>query len=412
MSAPSRRTFLRNSAGSMGAIALTPGFEWLSPRPLQSAVSVGLIGVGRQGRAILGELKKFDDKLQVAALCDVDESRLKSGARRAQEAQSFANHAELLEQDGIDAVIVATPTYLHRQIAVDALAAGKHVYCEAPLAHSIEDASAIAKAARDSKSLFQTGMQARSNPVYGLARSFVRSGALRDYVSLHAQYGKKHTWRYPASDPAREKAHNWRLDPQTSTGLAGELGTQQFDVYHWYMNRYPVKVRGSGAVRVHKDGREVADTISCELTFADGLTLAYEASLGSSYERTYELMRGSMATFKLAWSHAWMFKEADAPTQGWEVYANRQQFHNDEGITLIADATQLASQGKLKDGVGLPHSSLYYALESFLKSVTQDAPIACSASEGLRGAVVGILANQAIVSGEEVAIDETHFKGE
>jgi hypothetical protein len=50
-----------------------------------------------------------------------------------------------------------------------------------------------------------------------------------------------------------------------------------------------------------------------------------------------------------------MFKEADAPTQGWEVYANRQQFHNDEGITLIAGATKLAEQGKLKEGVGLPH---------------------------------------------------------
>ena len=73
----------------------------------------------------------------------------------------------------------------------------------------------------------------------------------------------------------------------------------------------------------------------------------------------------------MAWSHGWMFKEADAPTQGWEVYANRQQFHNDEGITLIADATKLASQGKLKQGVGLPHDSLYYSLFDFLKAISE-----------------------------------------
>ena len=68
---------------------------------------------------------------------------------------------------------------------------------------------------------------------------------------------------------------------------------------------------------------------------------------------------GSNASIKLAWTAGWMFKEADAPTQGWEVYANRQQYFNDEGITLIADATKLASQGKLKEGIGLQNDSIY-----------------------------------------------------
>jgi hypothetical protein len=87
------------------------------------------------------------------------------------------------------------------------------------------------------------------------------------------------------------------------------------------------------------------------------------------------------------------------------VYANRQQFHNEEGITLIADATKLAAQGKLKEGVGLPNDSLYYALESFLRSVDEGTPPVCSADEGMRATVVGILAHQATVTGEEIAID-------
>jgi hypothetical protein len=88
--------------------------------------------------------------------------------------------------------------------------------------------------------------------------------------------------------------------------------------------------------------------------FEGGSLLDYNATLANSYEGMHELLRGKNASIKLAWTHGWMFKEADAPTQGWEVYANRQQFHNDEGITLIAGATKLAEQGKLKAGVGLP----------------------------------------------------------
>ena len=106
-----------------------------------------------------------------------------------------------------------------------------------------------------------------------------------------------------------------------------------------------------------------------------------------------------------------MFKEADAPTQGWEVYANRQQILNDVGITLIADATQLASQGKLKDGVGLPYSSLYYGLSDFIKSVVDGKAVATSAEEGMRTAIVSILTNQAIASGSEVAIPADLLKG-
>ena len=101
-----------------------------------------------------------------------------------------------------------------------------------------------------------------------------------------------------------------------------------------------------------------------------------------------------------------MFKEADAPTQGWEVYANRQQFHKDEGITLIAEATKLAAQGKLQEGVGLPHSPLFYALQDFVKSCVEGAEVATSVEAGLRSTVVGILANRAVMTGDVVEVTQ------
>jgi len=401
----SRRSFLKGAAGAAAVIAIEPNLI-AGPLRLAAPITIGVIGAGRQGRGILGELAKFED-VTVKALCDTDESRLRSGMRRAQGATSYTTHTELLDKSGVDAVIVATPTHAHEQVAIDALSAGKHVYCEGPLSNTLESCRKMASAARDASTVFQTGMQGRSNPSYSLARSFFRSGSIRDLLAVRAQYAKKTSWRTPANDAARAKALNWRLDPELSTGLLGEIGTHQLDVINWFSGKYPTAVTGSGGVLAWDDGRTVPDTVQCTLEYPNGVQLSYSATLGNSYEGQYELFNGTMGSIKLAWTHGWLFKEADAPTQGWEVYANRQQFHNDEGITLIADATKLASQGKLKEGVGLPNPPLYYALEDFLKSVTEEKPVVCSVEEGLRAAVIGIQANAAVTSGKRVAIEES-----
>jgi len=406
-----RRAFLTHAAGALAAVSLMPDLLPAAPILRGEPLNIGVIGVGKQGRAIIGELQKLD-AVKIAALCDIDPGRLEGGVRRAQGAEGFAEYNKLLDtRKDIQALVIATPTHLHKDIALDAMSAGRHVYCEAPIASTIEDCRAMAQAAKNSKSVFHAALEGRSNPIYTLARSFFRSDSVRDLVSMRAQQHQKTTWRTPGSDAAREKALNWRLDKGLSTGLAGELGTHQFDVFSWYRSEYPVSVRGSGAVRVHKDGREVADTVHCDFVYADGVRMQYMSTLANSFEGKHEVFHGSNAAIKLAWTAGWMFKEADAPTQGWEVYANRQQFHNDEGITLIADATKLASQGKLKEGVGLPNQPLYYALSDFIKSVTEGKAVACSAEDGCRASVLGILANRAVVSGETVTIDPSVLKG-
>ena len=134
--------------------------------------------------------------------------------------------------------------------------------------------------------------------------------------------------------------------------------------------------------------------------------MTYEASLANSFGNQHEVLRGTNGTFSLSWTHGWMFKEVDATTLGWEVYALRQPFHQDEGIILIADATKLAAQGQLKAGIGLPYSPLYYALADFLRSVSfPNVPVACNANEGLKATIVGIKTNQAVVERTTVAIE-------
>lgn len=406
-----RRDFLVQAAGTMGAVAIIPELTFGSPRPANAGkLNIGLVGCGRQGRAMLTELAKFEN-VTIAALCDTDESRANSAARRTQGSEAFTSHQAMLDKKkDLDAIIVATPTHLHKQPAVDALSAGKHVYCEMPLAHTAEDAKAIATAAMSAKTVCAVGLEGRSNPVYKLARTFFRSDAVRESITIEAQNHQKTTWRFPAADRNRENEVNWRLDPAVSTGLAGEMGTHQFDVGCWYADQLPTNVRGFGSVRLHADGREIADTILLELAYASGLRMSYSASLCNSYLGKYELFRGSNAAIRLAWTHGWLFKEADAPTQGWEVYANRQQFHNDEGITLIADATKLAEQGKLKTGVGLPNPSVYYPLWDFVNSISAGKPAVADAKVGYAATMIGLLANQAIKSGTEVKIDPAMLK--
>ena len=85
--------------------------------------------------------------------------------------------------------------------------------------------------------------------------------------------------------------------------------------------------------------------------------------------------------------------------------------NHEEGITLIADATKLAAQGKLKEGIGLPNPPLHYAVEDFLKSVVEGAPVACGAAEGFRAAAVAILMQQAMDSGREIEIAPALLQG-
>lgn len=408
MSEFDRRTFLVQSAGALTAVALTP---LLVPAAIfRAQISVAIIGLGRQGRAIVTELQKMEN-IRIVAFCDTEQARVDWGTKRIPGSQGFTNHKELLDKvKDAQAVIIATPTHLHKGIAVDTLAAGKHVYCEMPMAHTIDDAKAMAAAARTSKSMFHAGMEGRSNPIYKLARTFFRSDSVRDVVAMRGQNFQKTSWRFPGNDAAREKALNWRLDTATTTGLPGELGTHQFDVYCWYRDSYPTTISGFGDIVLHKDGREVADTVMLRMTWPDGRHLSWEATLANSYQGKHEILHGTNAAVKLGWTHGWMFKESDAPTQGWEVYANRQQFHNDEGITLIADATKLASQGKLKDGVGLPNPSLYYSLYDFLKCVEDSKASPMSADVGYRATVLGILAHQAIVSGTTQKVPEDILK--
>jgi predicted dehydrogenase len=215
---------------------------------------------------------------------------------------------------------------------------------------------------------------------------------------MYAQSHHKTSWRFPALAGAPGVDPNWRLNPDVSIGLAGELGTHAIDFMRYVRGTEPLRVSGRGITRLWDDGRKIPDTIQFMMEWPDEVVFNYSATLASSYGGEHQVVYGTNAAVKTAATHAWMFKESDAATQGWEVYATRQQFGGDEGIVLIADATQLAAQGLLKEGVGLEHEPLFYALADFFKSIDEKAPVASPVDDAVKSTIAGIASHKAVMT--------------
>jgi predicted dehydrogenase len=410
-----RRDFVKGAALTL---AMLGGAEELRadpapPPPAGPPVGCGVIGLGTQGKELLRILARLAPGAPVVAICDLYEPFLKNGKEIAPRAATCADYRQLLADKNIQAVFIATPSHLHRDIAIAAVQAGKHVYCEAPLATTIDDARAIAKAGLASKQVFQVGQQARANPQHLHVHKFVKGGALGSTIAqARAQWHRRDSWRRAHSTPERAKALNWRLDKATSVGLIGEVGIHQIDVASWFLNSLPVAAQGFGTVAAWPDGREVPDTLQAVFEYPSGVRVVYDATLANSFDGAYELFMGPESAVVLRGERAWLIKENDAPVLGWEVYARKEKVGDAEtGIALVADATKLLALGKNPaDAVReTGKDALYYAVEDFFTTIREKKNAKCGPLEGFQAAVVAIKANEAVNGGARVVYQKEWF---
>ena len=371
-----------------------------------------VIGFGSWGRELAATLQRMPEA-EIVAVCDTYGVMRKRAEREVPGAATHEDYRVILDDPAVQAVFVATPTHRHRDIVVAALATGKHVYCEAPLAATLDDARTIARAARDAgdRLVFQAGLQYRFDPQYQSVSGFIRSGALGKPVLARAQYHIKNSWRRTSPNAAREKELNWRLDPAHSPGLIGELGIHQLDTARWILENRPMAVNGFGNLILWDDGRTLPDTIQTIFEFPGGVHLFFDATLASSFDGRYELFSGSDSTIMLRDSKGWMFKEVDAPMIGWEVYARKDKFYKEQGIALVANATQLDAQGQ-DPTADDPNAEtpVFYAVKDFLDNVFY-GPFESSAGylQGFEATVMALKANEAVLGNQRIAFDEAWF---
>ena len=230
------------------------------------------------------------------------------------------------------------------------------------------------------------------------------------------------------------RALNWRLDRNLSSGIAGEIGVHQFDVASWFLKGLPLSVTGYGAAKAYKDGRAIADTVQCLFEFPESLRFSYEATLGNSFDDSYELFMGTTAAVMLRDQRAWMFKEVDSDMLGWEPFARKDDLNIGipangsglrvgTGIALVADASKQVALGKQHFEADLSKTSVYQACDGFLQSIRAgkrvsvkeasvdepNPPVIPDALLGYQATVVALKANEAIANNSRIVYQPDWF---
>jgi len=442
-----RRDFLQAATASGFSFAATLGAAEIradaqKEEPSGPPVSVAVIGLGEQGRAILASLAKMGPgKAPVATICDNFKAPvlIKRAAELAPTAATADDYRKVLDDKKVQAVFIATPSHKHKDIVVEALQAGKHVYCEAPLASNIEDAKTIAKAGMDAKTFLMPGLQVRSNAQANHVLHFIKAKDIGTIVQGRAHWHKRDTWRKAASSPEREKELNWRLYKETSSGLIGEVGIHQIDTANRYLNALPVAVTGFSALKTNllpnnggdfKDDRTVPTSAQCIIEYPNGITYYYDVSLLSSFENNnnngnalgYEVFYATGATILLRDQRGWMFKESDANVLGWEGFARvdsmvvgKPETGSGEtlgkGIALVADATKQLARGLEpgKLGTDVSKTSLYQSIDAFVSAVSHNKKPDVSPLEGYQATVVACKCHEAALNKSRIDFQQDWF---
>src|SRR5215813_5366563 len=305
-----RRSFLKTAA-----IAASPAV--LSAQGSNNKVNIGWIGVGTRGYAGLDWLHTAaPNDVRISAICDTYDGYIARAQDRLQtvwgaKAKAFKNYHDLLGDKSIDAVYIMTPEHLHHDMTIAALKAGKNVYIEKPLAHTIEEGAEIVEAWKKSGKVVQVGTQNRSSSLYKKAKELIQQGMVGDVHFVRAFWYRnglpnEPSWRYviPAEATPQNTDWNrflgtapkrpwdshryfqWRLYWDYSGGISTDLLVHQTDIVNFMLDKtVPRTCMASGGVyrwTDKSDDRDVPDTFSAIYDY-DKLQVNYSCYLGNEF---------------------------------------------------------------------------------------------------------------------------------
>lgn len=333
-----RRHFLRvgTAAAATGAAGkftlLEPKPLWASPKPIPPSdrVRFASIGTGVRGCELL-QASTHVPAAECVAVCDLYDSR-HTAAQEAVKNPSVPatrNYKEILDRKDVDAVIIAVPDHSHRHVFEDACAAGKDVYCEKPMSHTVEDGFSMIAAAQKANRIVQIGSQRVSSLIYAQAKQLYESGKLGEVYFIEAYWDRNSpsgAWVYPIPPDASEQTIDWNtflgnapqrsFDPKRffrwrcyqdyGEGLAGDLFVHLISGIHFITNtdRPADRALSSGGLFHFKDGRDFPDLINtfydypnlrvyvrCNLNNDQGEFIAFYGTQGTA------IIRGTTLTF-------------------------------------------------------------------------------------------------------------------
>jgi myo-inositol 2-dehydrogenase/D-chiro-inositol 1-dehydrogenase len=257
-----RRMFLLGSA-----VAAASG------QTSQQFIGTAMIGIGNRGSSLLqGVLRQPNTK--VLALCDIKPDRLDKAATAASRDNpaTYSDWRKIIDRKDVDAVFIASPPDLHSEMAVAALRAGKHVYCEKPIGVTPEQVRAVVEAARKSNKVFVPGQQLRSMKEYIEAVGKIREGIIGDVIMVKAQ-------RHAEADlPHDGSSADWYFDVNRSGGYLIEQSVHNLDLCNWAIGAHPTRACGFGGILLYKNnppGRTIFDCGTISYDYPGGVKMSF-----------------------------------------------------------------------------------------------------------------------------------------
>ena len=330
-----RRSFLKVAGTAtaetfLGAkvIALTAAQSApAAPVAANDHIQIALIGAGGQGQ---GDTKTAVQVpgVKLVAVADCYDGRLAHSKELwGDDVFTTRDYREVLARKDIDAVIVGTPDHWHKQVSVDAMKAGKDVYCEKPMIHLYSDGPEMIEAARATNRIIQIGSQRVSSMIYVKAKELLASGAIGQLNMVTAHWDRNSSigaWNYTVPPDAStetcdwsrflgsapkipfnaEHFFQWRKWKAYGTGVAGDLFVHLFSGTHFITGANgPTRGMATGGLRFWKDGRDVPDVMLGLFDYREGFNLSLRVNFVDGGEESEGLIfTGSEGTMEIAFN--------------------------------------------------------------------------------------------------------------
>ncbi|MBM3727246.1 MAG: Gfo/Idh/MocA family oxidoreductase [Acidobacteria bacterium] len=322
----SRRNFVK--AAAVAAPAVLPALG------ANEKLRVGFVGTGSRGNHVMNMMYQGSkDLVEVVGVCDTYQGHLARAKDKVQSTENktpktYADYRELLADPSIDVVFIMTPEHLHHAMTIAALKAGKNIYVEKPLAHTIEEGAEIVALAEKSGKVVQVGTQNRSNSLYVKAKEMVAKGMIGEIHYVRAFWYRNSlennpAWRYVIPADASEqntdwsrflgtarkrgfdkqRYYQWRLYWDYSGGISTDLLVHQTDITNFVCGKTePLSCMASGGIyrwSDSKDDREVPDTFSAIYEYPGKFHINYSCYFGNDHYGYGEQFMGNEGTIEV-----------------------------------------------------------------------------------------------------------------
>ena len=402
-----RRDFLKSAAAAATAVTLSAR-SYGRVIGANDRINVGVIGCGSRGRGdLMTGLHRWDQELnaEIVAVCDVWRQRREEAAAMARdwygrEPRQCVSYLEVLDMPEVDAVIIASPDHVHTLHLEAAARAGKHAYCEKPLAKDMEGLRRAVDAVRESGVVVQVGTQLRSLPTMTGAREVVRSGVLGTIARVEQCRNDPRPYWYSRLADAKEEDVDWKeflnglpgrpFRPDVFTGWYGYrefsdgavpgFGSHYIDLVHYLTGaKIPESAVCLGGVYTWKDEHEFTcpDCVQALWTYPEGFLVAYSTNFGN----------GSGDTFRLFGNNAMM---------------NLDEYFGSADKLYVTQEGAGKPDGRVKDRMPIPEVPMPDHMENWLRCVRENKTPHASIDDGYAHAVAVIMAMMAFDSGRRM----------